>query len=316
METVIVVALVVLSVLVVLLLSALLFLLVKNRKTGKNKDGTDLYELTTEDNSTVDALPTHKFDSPDHLSIQIGEENRVPSVSAPILERFAEGRFIDHLDRAIRGFFSGGGISVGSIQKSVGGGYSQAATYMDRLEAAGVVSRPGPSGDRDLLITEEEYEKVIRKKLMAYPYILEEVTVSNIVSRLSDDVYILHSHALEDVDRMDGIQFEYWCAALLRDLGYKRVVVTPSSGDQGVDITAQKDGVRYGFQCKCHAEDQGNTPIQEIYAGIRLYHLHIGVVVTNRHFTDKARELADATGILLWDRDRLELSLRQLYGEQ
>ncbi len=46
---------------------------------------------------------------------------------------------------------------------------------------------------------------------------------------------------LSAVDYMDGHDFEYWCADLLRHNGFSNVRVTQGSGDQGVDILAQKD---------------------------------------------------------------------------
>ena len=39
---------------------------------------------------------------------------------------------------------------------------------------------------------------------------------------------------------MDGYQFEYQCAEILKRNGFSRVQVTQSSGDQGVDIIAHK----------------------------------------------------------------------------
>lgn len=108
---------------------------------------------------------------------------------------------------------------------------------------------------------------------------------------------------LLSIDLMDGHDFERWCANVLCDLGYSNVEVTPGSGDQGVDVLAEKDSIRYAIQCKCYSSNLGNTPIQEVSAGKSFYRCHVGVVMTNRHFTPKAKELADATGTLLWDRD-------------
>lgn len=105
------------------------------------------------------------------------------------------------------------------------------------------------------------------------------------------------------IDLMEGHDFEYWCANALRDMGYTNVQVTPGSGDQGVDILADMNGIRYAIQCKRYSSDLGNTPIQEVHAGKYMYHCHIGAVITNQRFTSGAKELAEATGILLWDRD-------------
>lgn len=106
-----------------------------------------------------------------------------------------------------------------------------------------------------------------------------------------------------DIDHMEGHAFEYWCANLLAKIGYTDVSVTRGSGDQGVDVLAQKDGIKYAIQCKCYSSDLGNTPVQEVLAGKKFYHCHIGAVMTNRHFTRGAKELAEETGVLLWDRD-------------
>ena len=109
----------------------------------------------------------------------------------------------------------------------------------------------------------------------------------------------------ELIDRMDGIQFEHFCCSLLLQNGFYNVDVTRASGDQGVDVLAEKDGIRYAIQCKCFSSDLGNTPIQEIYAGKEMYDCHVGVVMTNRYFTPGAKELAGKTRVILWDRDKL-----------
>lgn len=105
------------------------------------------------------------------------------------------------------------------------------------------------------------------------------------------------------LDFMEGHDFELWCANALRDMGFEDVEVTPGSGDQGVDILAAKDGLRYAIQCKRYTADLGNAPVQEVHAGKYLYRCHVASVITNRYFTPGAIELASATGVLLWDRD-------------
>ncbi len=110
---------------------------------------------------------------------------------------------------------------------------------------------------------------------------------------------------LYKIDHMEGHQFEQWCADLLQKNGFTDIEVTKGSGDQGVDIIAVKESVRYAIQCKCYSSDLGNKPVQEVHAGKSLYRCHVGVVMTNQHFTAGAKELAGATGVLLWDRDKL-----------
>lgn len=112
-------------------------------------------------------------------------------------------------------------------------------------------------------------------------------------------------YSIARVDAMEGHEFEHFTADLLRKLGYQRVEVTRGSGDQGVDVLAEKDGIKYAFQCKCYSSDLGNKPVQEVHAGKYIYQCHVGVVITNRYFTQGAKDAARATGILLWDRDKL-----------
>ena len=89
------------------------------------------------------------------------------------------------------------------------------------------------------------------------------------------------------VDQMEGHEFERFIADMLYKLGYRKVEVTRGSGDQGVDVLAEKEGIRYAVQCKCYSSDLGNTPVQEVNAGKMICHCHVGVVVTNRYFTDR-----------------------------
>ena len=112
--------------------------------------------------------------------------------------------------------------------------------------------------------------------------------------------------AVSAVDGMEGHAFELFCAELLRNNGFSEVTVTPGSGDQGVDVLAVKDGVKYAIQCKNYAGPLSNTPVQEVSAGRQFYGCHVGVVMTNSTFTPGAVSLAAATNVLLWDRKKLE----------
>lgn len=109
----------------------------------------------------------------------------------------------------------------------------------------------------------------------------------------------------KNFDTMEGHEFEHFCANILIKNGFKNVKVTSGSGDQGIDIIAFKDDIKYGIQCKCYHSAIGNKAVQEVYAGKTFYNCHIGVVLTNRNFTKSAIELAKNNGIILWDRKKL-----------
>lgn len=107
------------------------------------------------------------------------------------------------------------------------------------------------------------------------------------------------------IDAMEGHIFEGFCAHLLRENRFSDIAVTKGSGDQGIDIIAYKDGIKYGIQCKCYSSDIGNSAVQEAFSGKTYYKCHVGAVLTNRYFTRSAKELAETNGILLWDRTYL-----------
>lgn len=108
---------------------------------------------------------------------------------------------------------------------------------------------------------------------------------------------------IESVDLMDGPTFEYFCAQLLSQNGFKNVQLMGGSGDQGVDIIAQKHGIRYAIQCKCYSGNLDNTPVQEVFTGMAYYRCTAAAVMTNRYFTKGGIDLANSTGVFLWDRD-------------
>ncbi len=109
-----------------------------------------------------------------------------------------------------------------------------------------------------------------------------------------------------ELDAMDGLDFEYYCADLLAADGFVDVKVTRSSGDYGVDILAEKDGVTYAIQCKRYTGLVGVKAVQEAYAGRDYYDRMVGAVLTNQYFTKPAVQAARKLKILLWDRDYLQ----------
>ncbi|MVW71728.1 restriction endonuclease [Bordetella sp. 15P40C-2] len=102
-----------------------------------------------------------------------------------------------------------------------------------------------------------------------------------------------------------GIAFEKDCAEILRQVGWK-ARITVASGDQGVDIEAERDGFTIVVQCKHYSAPVGNSAVQEIAAGALHYGANRGVVVSKSSYTASARRLAQTTGVLLVDFDDLK----------
>lgn len=112
-------------------------------------------------------------------------------------------------------------------------------------------------------------------------------------------------------EEMEGHEFEYFCAELLEKRGFVDVEVTKGSGDYGVDILAEKDGVTYAIQCKRYEHPVGVKAVQEAYAGRDYYDRMVGAVLTNQYFTTPAVEAAKKLKILLWDGGYLESMMEE-----
>ena len=113
------------------------------------------------------------------------------------------------------------------------------------------------------------------------------------------------------IDDMEGHDFEYFCAELLERSGFEEVEVTRGSGDYGVDILAEKDGVTYAIQCKCYTGPVGVKAVQEAYVGRDYYDRMVGAVLCNQYFTSSAVKAARKLKILLWDRGYLESMMEE-----
>ncbi|WP_026671218.1 MULTISPECIES: restriction endonuclease [unclassified Butyrivibrio] len=116
----------------------------------------------------------------------------------------------------------------------------------------------------------------------------------------------IRRHRPLPMDELEGHDFEYYCADLLKAHGFIDVEVTKGSGDFGADILAEKDGISYAVQCKCYDKPIGVKAVQEVYAGRDYYDCMVGVVMTNQYFTAPAVELAKKLKIMLWDRGYID----------
>ena len=186
-------------------------------------------------------------------------------------------------------------VSIGMIQRMFNIDYHRSVIIVEQLCAAGIVSSEDKKNLRHVLVTLDEFEKYVK--------LLPDIPDSEeVIDYQIEELPINH---IPNYDNMDGHEFEYFCADLLKNNGFNGVEVTKGSGDQGIDILAQKDGIKYGIQCKCYSSDIGNKAVQEAFAGKTFYHCHVAAVLTNRYFTASAKELAEINQVLLWDRDFL-----------
>lgn len=99
---------------------------------------------------------------------------------------------------------------------------------------------------------------------------------------------------------------------LLHKNGYKNVEVTKGSGDFGADVIAEKDNIRYAFQCKRFNSTVGPKSIGEVLRGMYRYNCNKGVVITNNYFTRQAIKEGEICEIELWDRDKLSYLIQNI----
>ena len=96
----------------------------------------------------------------------------------------------------------------------------------------------------------------------------------------------------------DGFEFEGWVASQLEIFGWKSSA-TMASGDQGIDVIAEKNSITVGIQCKRYSGVVGNKAVQEVAAGRQHFGLDFGAVITTSRFTRSAEELALTNDIFL-----------------
>lgn len=116
-----------------------------------------------------------------------------------------------------------------------------------------------------------------------------------------------------DVDTMDGTTFEHFCADLLRVNGWTDVRVTPGSGDHGIDITAEKDDIKWGFQCKrWNGTKVDAVAVGQTYKGKAIYKCDIVVIITTSALTAQAESEAKQLDIKVWGRGKIRQLMDKL----
>ena len=105
----------------------------------------------------------------------------------------------------------------------------------------------------------------------------------------------------KSTDEMTGIQFEQYCAKVLkRDHEFVRVEFTKTSGDYGGDLVAyHKDGNKWVIQCKRYSGHVGIYAVQEVLGAKTIYDADRMAVMTNNVLTASAKELARKSGVLV-----------------
>jgi restriction system protein len=97
---------------------------------------------------------------------------------------------------------------------------------------------------------------------------------------------------------MSGMEFEDHVARIARASGAP-VMMTPITGDYGVDLIVGRRPHRLAIQCKRQMRPVGAGAVQEVVAGAPMHDCTHTMVVTNHDFTSAARKLAERHGCVL-----------------
>jgi restriction system protein len=97
---------------------------------------------------------------------------------------------------------------------------------------------------------------------------------------------------------MSGTDFEDHIARIARRCGTP-VIMTPMTGDWGVDLIVGWRPNRIAIQCKRQSRPVGAGAVQEVVAGAPMQDCTQTMVVTNHDFTPAARKLAELHGCVL-----------------
>lgn len=108
--------------------------------------------------------------------------------------------------------------------------------------------------------------------------------------------------------------FEDFICQLFRDNNYK-VEHTKYSGDYGVDLIIKKGNENIAVQVKRYtsANKVGVSDVNQVLGGKDYYKCNGAMIITTSSFTKQVRNLAEKTGVDLWDWNKLQKYICNTY---
>ena len=249
----------------------------------------------------------------DENKVEIKENEEIENEHYEKEKRVMYGDIDEYFVEAARYVIESERAAAGQLQRRFSIGFNRAGRIIDQLHKAGIVGPAEGTKPRKILITLNEFER----RLNNVDTQLEKEE-KNIESDLSENVQyedkedILQENtkinAIELIgylDTLDGYNFEKICACILKCNDFYNVDITSGSKDRGVDIIAEKNGMKYAIQCKRYSSNVGNHAIQEVFSGKSIYNADVAVVLTNNYFTEQAEQDARILCVELWNRSKL-----------
>jgi restriction system protein len=130
------------------------------------------------------------------------------------------------------------------------------------------------------------------------------VVIAALIIRKMNYMDKLRRSGINDIDKMEGREFELYLGELFKKHGYE-VNVTKLAGDYGADLVIVKGGKKIVVQAKRYSKNVGIKAVQEAQASIAHYGASEAWVVSNSDYTTAAYELAKSNRVRLIHRDEL-----------
>lgn len=108
---------------------------------------------------------------------------------------------------------------------------------------------------------------------------------------------------LYEIDRMSKKDFQHFCRQLLKKVGYQ--IQRPRKAKEWITFIMEKDGQLRAVMVRQYAGPVGARPVERAAEGAASNKCARAIVLTNREFTEEARQRAGQLGVELWDRDKL-----------
>lgn len=150
---------------------------------------------------------------------------------------------------------------------------------------------------------EETYDDIYNLVKAEYDEIKKEHEMRKLEGELFKSDATLKG--MEYIDTLSGFEFEDYLEELFTELGYTAKEL-PYSNDYGADLIISKGFNEIVIQAKNYSTNVGNKAVQEVIAAKSYYKCDIGMVITNSYYTQNAVKTAEASEIILIDRDGLE----------
>lgn len=116
---------------------------------------------------------------------------------------------------------------------------------------------------------------------------------------------------IDDVNKMNPIEFEYFVRELFARQGYKSWT-TKKTNDDGADVVAEKNNERIAIQVKHSTKTINGYGVYQAERGKHNYKADRAILITNNEFTNQAKLDAIRLDVKLMDQHDISLFLRKI----